>query len=107
MPKYHFYKQYDHSDCGATCLRIIFRYYGKHFTAATMQQMAACGHEGTSFFELKTAAEKFGMETCALRLTWEELKEVQKPCIVHWRGNHFVVLTRIRRTCGAGRRRPW
>ena len=97
MPKYHFYKQHDHSDCGATCLRIIFRYYGKHFTAATMQQMAACGHEGTSFFELKTAAEKFGMETCALRLTWEELKEVQKPCIVHWRGNHFVVLTRIRK----------
>ncbi len=97
MPKYHFYKQYDHSDCGATCLRIIFRYYGKHFTAATMQRMAACGHEGTSFFELKTVAEKFGMETCALRLTWEELKEVQKPCIVHWRGNHFVVLTRIRK----------
>ena len=26
MPKYHFYKQHDHSDCGATCLRIIFRY---------------------------------------------------------------------------------
>ena len=97
MPKYHFYKQHDHSDCGATCLRIIFRYYGKHFKAATMQQMAACGHEGTSFFELKTVAEKFGMETCALRLTWEELKEVQKPCIVHWRGNHFVVLTRIRK----------
>ena len=32
MPKYHFYKQHDRSDCGATCLRIICRYYGKHFT---------------------------------------------------------------------------
>ena len=98
MRKYHFYKQHDHSDCGATCLRMVFRYYGKHFSASTMQQMAACGREGTSFFELKTVAEKFGMETCALRLTWEELKEVQKPCIVHWRGNHFVVLTRIRKS---------
>ncbi|MBQ8673713.1 MAG: peptidase domain-containing ABC transporter [Bacteroides sp.] len=97
MSRLHFYKQHDHSDCGATCLRIIFRYYGKHFSAATMQQMTACGHEGTSFFELKAAAEHFGMETCALRLTWEELKEVQKPCILHWRGKHFVVLIRIRK----------
>ena len=24
MPKYHFYKQHDRSDCGATCLRMVF-----------------------------------------------------------------------------------
>lgn len=28
MPKYHFYKQHDRSDCGATCLRMVCRYYG-------------------------------------------------------------------------------
>ena len=97
MHKYHFYKQHDRSDCGATCLRIICRYYGKHFTAATMQRMTACGHEGTSFFELKQAADALGMETCAFRMGWEELKEVRKPCILHWGGNHFVVLVRIRK----------
>ena len=52
MRKYHFYKQHDRSDCGATCLRMVCRYYGKHFSAATMQRLTACGHEGTSFFEL-------------------------------------------------------
>ena len=97
MPKYHFYKQHDRSDCGATCLRIICRYYGKHFTAATMQRMTACGHEGTSFFELKQATEALGMETCAFRMGWDDLKEVGKPCILHWGGNHFVVLVRIRK----------
>lgn len=45
MPEYHFYKQHDRSDCGATCLRIIFRNYGKHFTVACMQQVAACRND--------------------------------------------------------------
>ena len=45
MPKYHFYKQHDRSDCGATCLRMVCRYYGKHFSAATMQRLTACGRE--------------------------------------------------------------
>ena len=45
MRKYHFYKQHDRSDCGATCLRMVCRYYGKHFSAATMQRLTACGHE--------------------------------------------------------------
>ena len=76
---------------------MVCRYYGKYFTAATMQRLTACGHEGTSFFELKQAAESLGMEAYATRLTWEDLKEVNKPCILHWGGNHFVVLTRIRR----------
>ena len=62
-----------------------------------MQRLTACGHEGTSFFELKQAAESLGMEAYATRLTWDDLKEVGKPCILHWGGNHFVVLTRIRR----------
>ena len=97
MRKYHFYKQHDRSDCGATCLRMVCRYYGKHFSAATMQRLTACGHEGTSFFELKQAAEALGMEAYATRLTWDDLKEVGKPCILHWGGNHFVVLTRIRK----------
>ena len=97
MRKYHFYKQHDRSDCGATCLRMVCRYYGKHFSAATMQRLTACGHEGTSFFELKQAAESLGMEAYATRLTWDDLKEVGKPCILHWGGNHFVVLTRIRK----------
>ena len=47
MTKYHFYKLHDRSDCGGICLRIICRYYGKHFMAATMQRLAVCGHEGT------------------------------------------------------------
>ena len=45
MRKHHFYKQHDRSDCGATCLRMVCRYYGKHFSAATMQRLTACGRE--------------------------------------------------------------
>ena len=32
MPSFPFYKQLDAMDCGPTCLRMVARHYGKHFT---------------------------------------------------------------------------
>jgi hypothetical protein len=30
--KFPFYKQLDYRDCGATCLRMVAKYYGKTFS---------------------------------------------------------------------------
>ena len=85
MRKYHFYKQHDRSDCGATCLRMVCRYYGKHFTAATMQRLTACGHEGTSFFELKQAAEarERNPESALAELASQMEPPISKPAMNH------------------------
>ncbi len=45
---------------------------------------------------ISEAAEKLGMRTAGVRLTWEQLeKEASMPCIVHWKQSHFVVVYRI------------
>ncbi len=33
-----FYKQLDAMDCGATCLRMIAKYYGKGYSLDTLRQ---------------------------------------------------------------------
>lgn len=95
MLKKYFFHQHDNSDCGAACLRMVLQYYGKYFTAATVQKKTAVGVCGTSFWDIKNAAESFYLDTLAIRLSWDGLKEVNKPCIIHWRANHFVVVKKI------------
>ncbi|SJN49373.1 ABC transporter ATP-binding protein [Sphingobacterium faecium PCAi_F2.5] len=46
---------------------------------------------------ISEAAEKLGFRTYGVRLSLEQLKEVELPCILHWNQNHFVVLYKIRR----------
>ncbi len=96
MHKFPFYKQLDKSECGSSCLRMVSKYYGKYFTAETMRKKTFVSHNGTSFLELKQAAENIGLETYALELDWEQLKQINKPCIIHWNNNHFVVVYKIK-----------
>ena len=45
---------------------------------------------------ISEAAEKLGMRTAGVRLTWEQLRdEASLPCIVHWKQQHFVVVYRF------------
>src|SRR5690606_1162842 len=46
---------------------------------------------------ISEAAEKLGFRTYGVRLTLEQLSEVELPCILHWNQNHFVVLYKIRK----------
>ena len=41
-------KQPDAMECGATCLRMIAKYYGKEYPAETMQRICHVTREGVS-----------------------------------------------------------
>ncbi len=100
MNPFPFYKQYDSSDCGAACLRMIARHYGKHFTSETIRAKAYVSRDGSSFLGLKQAAESLEMDVYALKLGWEAFCSfVKNPCIVHWNKNHFVVVYKIKHHC--------
>ncbi len=98
MPSFPFYKQLDAMDCGPTCLRMVARYYGKHFTLQTLREKSHLSREGVSMLGIARAAESIGMQTMGVSLTWERLqKEAPLPVVVHWKQNHFVVVYRIRK----------
>ena len=98
MPSFPFYKQLDAMDCGPTCIRMVARHYGKHFSLQTLREKSHLNKEGVSMLGISRAAEAIGLQTMGVSLTWERLKsEAPLPVIVHWKQNHFIVVYRIRK----------
>jgi len=80
-------------DCGPTCLRMIAKHYGRHYSLDSLRQMSDMSREGVSLLGISEAAEKIGFRTLAAAVNFEQLdKEVSLPCILHWNQDHYVVL---------------
>ena len=91
--KFPFYKQYDATDCGSTCLRSIAEFYGKKYSMQYLRECCNVGIEGVSLLDISEAAEKIGFRTKMVEITIEQLRNyIDYPCILFWRKNHFVVL---------------
>jgi len=97
MPKFPHYKQQDQKDCGPTCLRMVAKHYGRNYTIQKLRALGYVNKRGASLLGLSEAAEKIGFRSLAAKLTIGQLKEVELPCILHWRQNHFIVLYKIKR----------
>lgn len=96
MSSFPYYQQLDQMDCGPTCLRMIARYYGRHYTAQTLRDRAMIGRDGVSLLGIADAAEAVGFKTIGVRVSMEKLaREAPLPCVLHWGHNHFVVLYKI------------
>lgn len=79
-------------DCGPTCLRMVAKYYGKHYNSDGLRQVAGFSKEGVSLLGISQAAEDIGFRTRGVQLSFQQLtKDAQLPCILHWGQNHFVV----------------
>lgn len=97
MPRFPFFKQYDAMDCGPSCLRMIAAFYGKFYSLQKLRQLAHITREGVSLLGLSDAAEAIGFRTIGARISYEQLLEAPKPCVVHWDQDHFVVVYKFRK----------
>lgn len=80
-------------DCGPTCLRIITQYFGKKFSSEYLRLITFQSRTGVSFHDLIAASQELHLETLAVEISFEKLmSEAPKPCILHWKNDHFVVL---------------
>ena len=87
------YIQLDQMDCAPTCLRMIAKHYGKHFSLESLRNLSCVTREGVSLLGISEAAEKIGFKTLAAAINFEQLnEEVTLPCIIHWNQDHFVVI---------------
>lgn len=93
MPSFPFYPQLNTMDCGPACLRMVAKYYGKNIPLHTLREASQIGKEGVSMLGMSEAAEKYGFSTRAVKLSFHQLiHEAQRPAILHWAQNHFVIL---------------
>ena len=96
--RYPYYAQHSASDCGAACLVMIGRFWGKYFSVSRLRDMTNAGRSGASLRALASAAESVGFATRPVKATLEKFAEQSLPAIAHWEGNHFIVVYQITKT---------
>jgi ATP-binding cassette subfamily B protein len=84
--------QLSETDCGAACLSMILRYYGKHVSINRLRDLANVSREGATLHSVAEAAETLGFHTRGIRASYEHLLKAELPAIAHWEGFHYIVL---------------
>lgn len=87
----HIY-QLDEMDCGAACLAMICRHFGRSVSMSRIRAAVHTATDGTSLAGLTRGAVELGLAARSVRVSKNRLDEVPLPAIVHWEGNHWVVV---------------
>lgn len=93
--KYTHVLQHSEEDCGAACLAAIAKHYGRTFTLNHIREVVGTGQLGTTLLGLKRGAETLGFNARPVKTSPElldRLHEAPLPAIIHWKGNHWVIL---------------
>src|SRR5438874_3351226 len=85
-------QQIDEMDCGAASLGMICRHFGRKGSLARIRQLCHTATDGTSLKALCRAAVELGLAARALKVSLRNLSVMPLPAIVHWEGNHWMVL---------------
>ena len=88
-------RQLDAMDCGAACLGMIARYYGQRVSMPFIRQEAGTSTSGTTLAGLRHGGAAIGLAIEAVKVSPERLDDLRLPAIVHWEGNHWVVLVAV------------
>lgn len=87
------YPQQNSLTCGLTCIKIIAKYYKKIIDVSTYYKSLTS--RGISLYDLCEVAEKIGFRAHAYSVSFNDLTLINKPVIIHWQENHYVVLYKI------------
>lgn len=90
-----FIEQQSSSDCGAACLAMISKYWGKNFTINTLRSLSDVDRSGASLKGIANAAENLGFHARPVRASLSRLESLTNPWVAHWEGNHYIVVYRV------------
>jgi ABC-type bacteriocin/lantibiotic exporter with double-glycine peptidase domain len=79
-------------DCGAACLSMVCRSFGHNVSMTAIRQAAGTGMEGTSLRGITRGGEEIGLRMRAIKSSADRLDDLPLPAIVHWDGNHWIVM---------------
>ena len=85
-------QQIDAMDCGAAALAMVCRHYGRAVSLARIRQLTYTSTDGTSLRAICRAATELGLAARAVKASAKNLAQMPLPAIVHWEGNHWIVL---------------
>jgi ATP-binding cassette subfamily B protein RaxB len=88
--------QHERSECGLAAVAMVAGHYGHEIGLHALRNRALASLRGTSLRNLVELARDLRLVARPLRLDLHELGKLRLPAILHWRMNHFVLLTKFR-----------
>ncbi len=83
-------------DCGATCLRMVSRFFGRYYSLDYLRDLTYMGKQGVTLLGISDAAEHIGLQSLAVKTTYDRLaRDIPLPCVAHWRQEHFLVVYKV------------
>ena len=92
---YSVIRQHGEEDCGAAALATIAKCYKKTFSLTRIRDAIGTGQLGTNLLGLRQGAESLGFNARSVKASPEivnRINEAPLPAIIHWKGNHWVIL---------------
>ncbi len=86
------------TECGLACVAMIAGYFGITEDLPSLRRRNNVSLKGATLNSVARCCKDLGLSTRPLRCDLGELGKLRKPCILHWRFNHFVVLKAVSTT---------
>ena len=93
-----FVQQIDAMDCGAASLAMVCRHFGRDVSLSLIRRLCHVSQDGTSLKAICHAATELGLAARSVKASLRNLPVMPLPAIVHWEGNHWMVLFDVGRS---------
>jgi len=87
--------QIDETDCGVACLAMVAKWYGIEVPIPSLRDVVGTTVSGTTLRAIATAGGHIGLKVQPMKVSRDRLSELALPAIIHWRGDHWVVLVSV------------
>lgn len=95
-PRFPVVRQVDSMDCGAACVAMLCRHFGHDVSLPAIHAAVGTGLDGTSLRGIMRGGAEMGVEFRAVKSSPDKLPALSMPLILHWGGNHWVVIYELR-----------
>ncbi len=90
--------QNEANECGLAALAMVANYHRHDIDLAYLRALFPLSRNGMTLASIVQLADSLDLDASGYALDGvTELEQVALPAILHWRGNHFVVLEKIAR----------
>lgn len=89
-------RQAEVAECGLACLAMALAYHSKPTNLRELRARYGFAMHGASLATLMQVAHQLGFAARPLKCELEALRYLERPCILHWDLQHFVVLADVR-----------
>ncbi len=88
--------QSEANECGLACLTMLANFHRHDISLSYLRSLYQLSQRGMTLAEIVTLAGQLDLDTQGLAISnVAELANLKCPALLHWNGNHFVVLEKI------------